>query len=117
MTVAITRDASVIGTAKFDLYSYIQNTQPAGSGPVYGRRDTSRTPCGKCLKRRFMDAGLPHLFSPHSFRATVVTDLLKQNGPLKDVQYLAGHSTPRTTQIYDRRRRRVTLNIVERISI
>ncbi len=69
------------------------------------------------LKRRLSDAGLPHLFSPHSFRVTVVTDLLKQNVPLEDVQYLAGHSNPRTTQIYDRRRRRVTRNIVERISI
>jgi site-specific recombinase XerD len=69
------------------------------------------------LKRRLVDAGLPHLFSPHSFRVTVVTDLLKQNVPLEDVQYLAGHSNPRTTQIYDRRRRRVTRNIVERISI
>jgi len=46
-----------------------------------------------------------------------VTDLLKQNLPLEDVQYLAGHSNPTTTQIYDRRRRRVTRNIVERISI
>jgi len=69
------------------------------------------------LKRRLEDAGLPHLFSPHSFRVTVVTDLLNQNVPLEDVQYLAGHSSPRTTQIYDRRRRRVTRNIVERISI
>ena len=69
------------------------------------------------LKRRLEDAGLPHLFSPHSFRVTVVTDLLNQNVPLEDVQYLAGHSNPRTTQIYDRRRRRVTRNIVERISI
>jgi len=69
------------------------------------------------LKRRLADAGLPHLFSPHSFRVAVVTDLLNQNVPLEDVQYLAGHSNPRTTQIYDRRRRRVTRNIVERISI
>ncbi len=69
------------------------------------------------LKRRLEDAGLPHLFSPHSFRVAVVTDLLNQNVPLEDVQYLAGHSNPRTTQIYDRRRRRVTRNIVERISI
>jgi hypothetical protein len=30
---------------------------------------------------------------------------------------LAGHSNPRIAQIYDRRRRRVTRNIVERISI
>ena len=46
-----------------------------------------------------------------------VTDLLEQNTPLEDVQYLAGHSDPRTTRIYDRRRRKVTRNIVERISI
>lgn len=69
------------------------------------------------LKRRLKDAGLPLLFSPHSFRVTVVTDLLTQNVPLEDVQYLAGHASPTTTRIYDRRRRRVTRNIVERISI
>ena len=69
------------------------------------------------LKRRLKDAGLPELFSPHSFRVAVVTDLLKQDVPLEDVQYLAGHSNPKTTQIYDRRRRSVTRNIVERISI
>ena len=67
--------------------------------------------------RRLADAGLPHLFSPRSFRSKVVTDLLNQNVPLEDVQYLAGHSNPRTTQTYDRRRRQVTRNIVERISI
>jgi integrase/recombinase XerD len=68
------------------------------------------------MKRRLEDAGLPDLFSPHSFRVTVVTDLLNQNVPLEDVQYLAGHASP-TTRVYDRRRRRVTRNIVERISI
>ena len=30
-------------------------------------------------------------------------------------KYLAGHTNPQTAQIYDRRRRRVTRNIVERI--
>ena len=69
------------------------------------------------LKRRLKDAGLPVLFFPHSFRVTVLTDLLSQDVPLEDVQYLAGHSHPQTTQINDRRRRRVTRNIVERISI
>lgn len=69
------------------------------------------------MKRRLEDAGLSDSFSPHSFRVTVVTDLLKQNIPLEDVQYLAGHSSPTTTRIYDRRRREVTRNIVERISI
>ncbi len=69
------------------------------------------------LKRQLEDAGLPPIFSPNSFRVLVVTDLLYQDVPLEDVQYLAGHANPRTTQIYDRRRRRVTRNIVERISV
>lgn len=70
---------------------------------------------GLMLKRRLKVAGLPPIISPHSFRVMVVTDLVCQDVPLKDVQYLAGHANPRTTQIYDRRRRRVTRNIVERI--
>ncbi len=69
------------------------------------------------LKRRLKDAGLPSIISPHSFRVMVVTDLLSQNVPMEDVQYLAGHSSPRTTQVYDRRRQRVSRNIVERISV
>ena len=71
----------------------------------------------RMLKRRLKEAGLPEIICPHSFRVMVVTDLLGQNVPMEDVQYLAGHSNPRTTQIYDRRRRRVTRNIVERISV
>jgi len=71
----------------------------------------------RMMKRRLKAAGLPGHFSPHSFRVATVTDLLAQNIPLEDVQYLAGHADPRTTRIYDRRRRKVTRNIVERISI
>jgi site-specific recombinase XerD len=69
------------------------------------------------LKRRLKDAGLPDLFSPHSFRVAVMTDILKRDVPLGDVQYMAGHSSPATTRICDRRRKRVTCNIVERILI
>ena len=46
------------------------------------------------MKRRLKAAGLPGHFSPHSFRVTTVTDLLEQNVPLEDVQYLAGHCRP-----------------------
>ena len=55
--------------------------------------------------------------SPHSFRVSAITDLLTQGVPLEDVQYLAGHAEPRTTGLYDRRQKKVTRNIVERISI
>ena len=54
---------------------------------------------------------------PHSFRVATITDLLTQGVPLEDVQYLAGHADPRTTRLYDRRQKKVTRNIVERISI
>jgi integrase len=79
------------------------------------RRDPPCSP--KKIRLASLRTQLPTHFSPHSFRVTTVTDLLKQNVPLEDVQYLAGHSDPRTTRIYDRRRREVTRNIVERISI
>lgn len=69
------------------------------------------------LKRRLRDAGLPEIITPHSFRVMVVTDLLSQGVPIEEVQYLAGHSHPSTTQVYDRRGRRVTRNLVERISV
>jgi integrase len=55
--------------------------------------------------------------SPHSFRVTTITDLLEQGVPLEDVQRLAGHADPRTTRLYDRRDKKVTTNVVERISV
>ncbi len=71
----------------------------------------------RMVKRRLKDAGLPSRLSPHSFRVATITDLLEQGVPLEDVQQLAGHADPRTTRLYDRRQRRITRNIVERISI
>lgn len=72
----------------------------------------------RMVKRRLIDADLPvKQFSCHSFRAMTATDLLTQGVPIEDVQFLLGHSDPRTTQLYDRRKRQVTRNIVERISV
>jgi integrase/recombinase XerD len=72
---------------------------------------------GRMTRRRFKDAGLKGQLSPHSFRVTTITDLLAQGVPLEDVQYLAGHSDPRTTRLYDRRQKKVTRNVVERITV
>jgi site-specific recombinase XerD len=69
------------------------------------------------VKRRLKDAGLPTIYSPHGFRVTTLTDLLEQGVPLEDAQFLAGHADPRTTRLYDRRQKKVTRNMVERISI
>jgi site-specific recombinase XerD len=72
----------------------------------------------RMVKRRLAAADLAaSRLTCHSFRATTITNLLDQGVPLEDVQYLAGHSDPRTTRLYDRRKKQVTRNIVERISI
>jgi len=81
-------------------------SRPLGGGDI-----------GRMVKRRLAAAGLPANLSPHSFRVAVATDLLKQSVLLEDVQYLLGHSDPRTTRLYDRRQLEVTRNIVERIGI
>jgi integrase/recombinase XerD len=86
-------------------------TKKLTAGPLSSKRIC------ELVKRRLKDAGLPLRISPHSFRVTAITDLLTQGVPLEDVQYLAGHAEPRTTGLYDRRQKRVTRNIVERISI
>ena len=69
----------------------------------------------RLVKRRLKDAGLDNLYSPHSFRVKVATDLLSQQVPLEDVQQLCGHADPRTTQLYDRRSRILERDLVERI--
>ena len=71
----------------------------------------------RMLKRRFAEAGLPRNLSPHSFRVCAITDLLSQDVPREDVQYFAGHADARTTDLYDRRKKKVSRNIVERISV
>ena len=77
----------------------------------------SGTDVWRMVKRRLKRASLPSRICPHSFRVATVTDLLSQGVPLTDVQYLAGHSDPRTTRLYDRRSQAVSRNLVERISI
>ncbi len=77
---------------------------------------TSRDVC-RMMQRRLARAGLPTNLSPHSFRVAGITDLHEQKIDPADVQYLAGHADPRTTQLYNRVRRKVTRNIVERIRI
>ncbi len=106
-------DAADLGEAKDRplFRSTLRRTKQLTGKPL-----TTKAIC-ELVKRRLKDAGLPLRLSPHSFRVTAITDLLTQGVPLEDVQYLAGHAEPRTTGLYDRRQKRVTRNIVERISI
>ena len=111
--LAYVEAAGIAGEAKARPLFRVSNgrTKKLTAGPL-----TSKRIC-ELVKRRLKDAGLPSRLSPHSFRVSAITDLLTQGVPLEDVQYLAGHAEPRTTGLYDRRQKKVTRNIVERISV
>jgi integrase len=65
--------------------------------------------------RRLKQAGLPAHYSPHSFRATGITNFLENDGTLEAAQRIAGHADSRTTKLYDRRGQKVLLEDMERI--
>lgn len=71
----------------------------------------------RMMKRRLKDTALSLLYSPHCFRVTTITDLLEQGVPREEVQHLAGHADARTTGLYDRTKKKISRNIVERISV
>lgn len=107
-------DAAGLRGAQKDtpLFQRAMKKQRRLSGKALGGDDIYRM-----MKRRLKDFDLPLLYSPHSFRVTTITDLLEQNVPREDVQHLAGHADARTTGLYDRRKKKISRNIVERISV
>ena len=78
---------------------------PAALGKTgkLSRRPLVRTDAADMLKRRLKQAGLPAHYSPHSFRATGITNFLENDGTLEAAQRIAGHADSRTTKLYDRR--------------
>ena len=53
----------------------------------------------------------------HTFRATGITEYLRNGGKLEIAQQMANHESARTTGLYDRRNDHVSLDEVERILI
>ena len=69
------------------------------------------------IKRRVKAAGLSTTTSCHTFRATGITDYMRNGGKLETAQRMAGHESSRTTGLYIRTDDEVTLDEVERIAI
>jgi site-specific recombinase XerC len=65
--------------------------------------------------RQLKQAGLAAHYSPHSFRATGITNFLENDGTLEAAQRIAGHADSRTTKLYDRRGQKVLLEDMERV--
>ena len=69
------------------------------------------------IKRRSKAAGLSTTTNCHTFRATDITDYMRNGGKLETAQQMAGHESSRTTGLYVRTGDEVTLDEVERIAI
>ena len=67
--------------------------------------------------RRAENAGVRTQICCHSFRATGITEYLRNGGKLEVAQQMANHESARTTGLYDRRNDQISLDEVERILI
>ena len=111
------------------LQAYIEGAGLAGEDKAYlfrtargraGRLSTepmSQPDAYRMITRRARAAGIWTRIGNHSFRATGITEYLKNGGKLEIAQAMAAHESARTTGLYDRRDDLVSLDEVERIVI
>lgn len=66
------------------------------------------------IQRRALAAGIDTAIGCHNFRATGITEYLKNGGKLEIAQQMANYELARTTGLYDRRNDQVSLDEVER---
>jgi site-specific recombinase XerD len=80
-------------------------------------RPMSQADVYRMVRRRAAAAGIQTQISCHTFRATGITEYLRNGGKLEIAQQMANHESARTTGLYDRRNDQVSLDEVERILI
>jgi integrase/recombinase XerD len=80
-------------------------------------RAMSRFDAYKMIKRRAEDAGISSEIACHTFRATGITEYLRNGGTIEHAQQIAAHESPRTTKLYDRTSDAISLDEIERIVI
>lgn len=60
-----------------------------------------REAAARIVRRLCISAGIAKHITPHSLRHSVITALLNDDVPLRDVQHFARHEDPKTTARYD----------------
>ncbi|HQX49413.1 MAG TPA: tyrosine-type recombinase/integrase [Planctomycetaceae bacterium] len=69
------------------------------------------------IRRRARQSGVGSAICNHTMRATGITAYMLNGGTLERAQFMAAHSSSRTTSLYNRANDSVTLDEVERILI
>jgi site-specific recombinase XerD len=80
-------------------------------------RPMSQPDAYRMIGRRALEAGIATKVGNHSFRATGITEYLRNGGRREIAQQMANHESARTTGLYDRRDDDISLDEVERIVI
>ena len=84
----------------------VLTTNPLAQADVY-----------RMIRRKALAVGIKTRIGNHSFRATGITEYLRNGGRRELAQQMAAHESPRTTALYDRRDDEVAVDEVERIVI
>jgi site-specific recombinase XerD len=99
-----------------DRKGWLFRTTEGRSGALTDR-PMSQADVYRMIRRRADDAGIMTRIGCHTFRATGITEYLRNGGKLEVAQQMANHESARTTGLYDRRNDQVSLDEVERILI
>lgn len=81
------------------------------------KRPLPQASAWELVNRRARAAGIKTKVCNHTFRGTGITAYLANGGTLERAQHMANHASTRTTQLYDRRSDKATLDDVERIRL
>jgi site-specific recombinase XerD len=84
---------------------------------VLSTRPMTQADAYRMIGRRARKAGIATKIGSHSFRATGITEYLRNGGRREVAQQMANHESARTTGLYDRRDDEVSLDEVEKILI
>jgi site-specific recombinase XerD len=108
--------AYINGAKLTEAKSILFRTSPGRSRQL-SDRPMSQADAYRMIRRRSADAAIFTKIGNHSFRATRITEYLRNGGKLEIAQQMAAHESARTTGLYDRRNDQVSLDEVERIVI
>lgn len=78
-------------------------------------RPISPSAVNELFSKYALMSGVKGNVSAHSARATFITDYLSQGADLKEVAMEVGHASTTTTEIYDKRRKKLTVNLAQKL--